>query len=248
MDGPTEIVPGVHGLGSDLVNWYLVEVDGELVAVDAGLSGFAGSLADDLAKIGHRPNDVAAVVLTHSDADHTGLANTLREAGARVLVHSDDEATLAKPGPKSGDASPRHMLPLFVQPGFYTLSAHFARRGGARPPKVEGAETFTDGEVLDVPGSPRVIHTPGHTPGHCVIHFESLGALFVGDALCTLQPVTRSKGPQLMPREMNVSNAGAIEAWGRIEPLDAQVVLPGHGEPWRGTPAEAIAQARRALG
>ena len=247
MEGPTEIVPGVHGLGSELINWYLVEADGGLVAVDAGLSGFASTLEADLAAIGHRPEDVAALVLTHSDADHTGLARTLHEAGARVLVHSDDEATLAKPGPKSGDASPRHMWPLLLQPGFYTLSVHFARRGGARPPKFEGAETFTDGEVLDVPGSPRVVHTPGHTPGHCVINFESLGALFVGDALCTLQPVTRSEGPQLMPRQMNVSNAGAIEAWGRIEPLAAEVVLPGHGEPWRGSPADAIGRARAAL-
>jgi glyoxylase-like metal-dependent hydrolase (beta-lactamase superfamily II) len=247
MEGPVEIVPGVYGLGSELVNWYLVETDGKLTAVDAGLPGFADTLEADLAQIGHKPGDIEALVLTHSDSDHTGIALDLREAGARVLIHSDDEATLAQPRPKTGDASPIHLLPYLLHPNTYRLLVHFGRRGGLKQPKVEGAETFADGDVLDVPGSPRVIHTPGHTVGHCAIHFQSAGALFAGDALCTLNAITRATGPRLMPRALNVSNQQTADSLARLEPVEAEVVLPGHGRPWHGSPAHAVARVRETL-
>jgi glyoxylase-like metal-dependent hydrolase (beta-lactamase superfamily II) len=89
-----------------------------------------------------------------------------------------------------------------------------------------------------------VVHTPGHTPGHCALLFEAAGALFVGDALCTFNPLTGERGTQLMPFPLNVDNEACRESLGRIEPLDAQVLLPGHGDPARETPAAAAARAR----
>jgi glyoxylase-like metal-dependent hydrolase (beta-lactamase superfamily II) len=86
------------------VNWYLVEEGARLTAVDAGVPGFKGSLAADLAALGFGLGDIEAVILTHSDGDHTGVAQALRDGGARVLIHSADEPKLRKPGPKSGDA------------------------------------------------------------------------------------------------------------------------------------------------
>ena len=246
MKGPVEIVPGVYGLGDEWVNWYVVDDGGRLTAVDAGIPAYAKTLEADLRSIGRAPSDVAALVLTHSDADHTGIAPRLRDAGARVLIHSADDTTLRKPGPKQGDASPRHLAKYLRRPQVWRLMVHLTRGGAARPPKVEGAATFEDGAVLDVPGSPRVVHTPGHTPGHCVIHFDWLGVLFAGDALCTWNPVTGKRGPQRFPSAMNVSNVQALESLGLIETLDAQVVLPGHGEPYRGSPAASVAEARRA--
>jgi glyoxylase-like metal-dependent hydrolase (beta-lactamase superfamily II) len=246
MKGPIEIVSGVHGLGSEYVNWYLVEEEGRLTAVDAGLPGFRAELEADLGKLGYGPGDVAAVVLTHSDSDHTGLVPALRDAGARVLIHRDDDETLRKPGPKSGDASPVRLVPYMRRPGFWRFMGHMTRAGGAKPPKVEGAETFSDGDVLDVPGGPRVVHTPGHTPGHCALHFARHGALFAGDALYTFNPLDGSRGPQVGPRAFNVSTAGALESLARLEPLDAEVVLVGHGEPWHEGPAAAVARARLA--
>lgn len=244
MEGPTEIVPGVYGLGSELANWYLVESEGRLTAVDAGLPGFRGSLEVDLGRIGRSLADLDAVVLTHSDADHTGLAPTFKEAGARVLIHADDEATLRRPRPKSGDASPVHILPHLANPHFWRIFGHMARRGGGWPARVQGAETFADGQTLEVPGRPRVIHTPGHTPGHCALLFEGHGALFVGDAMCTWNPLTATTGPQLMPSAFNVSNNSCRRSLDALEGVSADVLLPGHGQPWREGPAAAVARAR----
>ena len=239
---------GVNRLGPELVNWYLVEEDGRLTAIDAGLPAFADRLEDDLRTLRRSKGDVEAVVLTHSDADHTGMAAVFRDAGARVLIHADDDPTLRKPGPKKGDGSPLHLVPLMSRPAFWRFMGGMARRGGARPPKIEGAETFADGDVLDVPGRPRVIHTPGHTPGHSALLFEDRGALFVGDALCTWNPLTGALGPQVMPKPFNVDYELCFRSLVAFDGLEAEVVLPGHGDPWEGSPEQAAAEANAAAG
>jgi glyoxylase-like metal-dependent hydrolase (beta-lactamase superfamily II) len=90
------------------------------------------------------------------------------------------------------------------------------------------------------------VHTPGHTPGHCAINFEGHGALFVGDAMCTRSPISGTVGPRVMPAFTNVDNRLAFESLAALEPQQAEVILPGHGEPWRGSPAQAVEEARRA--
>lgn len=240
-----DIAPGVHRLGSSLVNWYLVEEGGKLTAVDAGLPGYGKALPSDLSLLHHTMGDIEALVLTHSDADHTGLAKPMHDAGARVMIHKADEATLRKPGPKSGDAKPINMLPQLRHPALLKLIAHMGLSGGFRLQPFEGAETFSEDEVLDVPGRPRVIATPGHTQGHCALYFEEKGVLFAGDALCTRNPVTGRSGAQVMPSAMNVSTDQCFASLAPIEQIPARVVLVGHGNPWRDSAASAVENARR---
>jgi glyoxylase-like metal-dependent hydrolase (beta-lactamase superfamily II) len=241
-----EVAPGVFRLGTPIVNWYLVQADGALCAVDSGLPGYGDSLEADLREHGLEPAGIEAVVLTHSDSDHTGLAARLREAGARVLVHRADAATLAKPGPKSGDAAPAKLARQLWRPGLWGFMGHMARRGGAHPASVEADATFGDGAVLDVPGRLRVLHTPGHTAGHSSLLLGDRGVLFVGDALCTWNPITGRRAPQLMPRFFNEDNRACASSLGAIAAADAGVLLPGHGDPWHGSPDTAAEQARAA--
>jgi glyoxylase-like metal-dependent hydrolase (beta-lactamase superfamily II) len=240
-----DIVPGVHRLGSALVNWYLVEEGGQLTAVDAGLPGYGKSLLSDLSLLHHSLGDIEALVLTHSDGDHTGLAKTMRDGGARVMIHKGDEATLGKPGPKSGDAKPINIVPQLRYPALLKFAAHIALSGGFRLQPLQGAETFLQDEVLDVPGRPRVIATPGHTPGHCAVFFEEKGVLFAGDALCTRNPVTGRPGAQVMPSATNVSTDQCFASLAAIEQNPARVLLVGHGEPWHDGAAAAVDSARR---
>ena len=60
------------------------------------------------------------------------------------------------------------------------------RKGGLRTPPLTEVATFGDGATLDVPGAPRVIHVPGHSPGNAALHFAGHDALLVGDAFATL--------------------------------------------------------------
>lgn len=243
---PRAIAPGIYGLGSEQVNWYLVEDGGRLSAVDAGLPGFARHLEGDLARLGLRLEDIEAVVLTHSDGDHTGLAPVLRDAGARVLIHAADEASLRKPGAKGGDASAAKVLANLWRPVALKVLAHTLKHGGAKPARIERAETYADGDVLDVPGRFRVLHTPGHTAGHCALLAPSRRALLVGDALIDHHIVTKGRGPQIMPRFTNVDSNQALASLDAIAAVDheADIVLFGHGRPWHQGARAAVVSAR----
>jgi glyoxylase-like metal-dependent hydrolase (beta-lactamase superfamily II) len=241
VNAPVEVVPGVFRLGTDWVNWYLVEEGGRYTAVDAAVSGYASSLDENLEAIGTRRGDIEALVLTHADSDHTGMAGTLSEAGAEVLVHGDAQDMLRRPRPKGGDAKPVNLLPQLWRPTAVRLMIHFAQNGAARPPSFDGATSYEADAELDVPGRPRAIETPGHAAGHCVLLFEGKRVLFAGDALCTFNVLTGSRGPQLMPRQMNEDNQRTLHSLAELEDLGADWVLPGHGEPFEGSPDAAVA-------
>jgi glyoxylase-like metal-dependent hydrolase (beta-lactamase superfamily II) len=239
----TEVVPGVHRLGSERVNFYLVEEGGRVTVVDAGLSGYWDQVEPGLGAIGRSLGDVAAVVLTHAHSDHTGVAGELHERGVPVYLHAADHE-LMKTGKESWKRE-GSALSVLAHPRVYGFFFHMARNGATKPPHIEDPTPIEDGQVLEVPGRPRVIHTPGHTPGHCAFVFEEAGALFVGDLLCTWHPVLGRTGPQVMPAAFNVSSAQCLESLGRIEGLSAAALLPGHGEPWREGPSAAVAKARQ---
>lgn len=59
----TEVAPGIHRLGNDLVNFYLVEDDGGTL-IDAGLPGFLDQVESVLGERGRARSDVDALILT----------------------------------------------------------------------------------------------------------------------------------------------------------------------------------------
>jgi glyoxylase-like metal-dependent hydrolase (beta-lactamase superfamily II) len=240
---PAEVASGVWRLGTELVNWYLVEDESRLTVIDAGAPKYRPQLDTALERLGRSLGDVAAVVLTHAHSDHTGFAEELRaETGVPVYVHADDErlATTGKPSAKNETS----FLAELRYPHVYRLIWHLGRNRALKPRPIREVRTYRDGETLDVPGGLRVIHTPGHTAGHCAFHLERQGVLVVGDALCTLNPVTGARGPQLMPRSFNLSSAKCLDSLTRIQDVDAAVAVFGHGEPWREGLAAAVERAR----
>lgn len=66
----TEVAPGIHRLGNELVNFYVIGDGGRLALVDAGLPGFGRQLEAFLAERGRTPARVDAVLLTHAHGDH----------------------------------------------------------------------------------------------------------------------------------------------------------------------------------
>ena len=238
---PVLVADGVVRLGTDLVNWYLLEDDGKVTVVDTGAPAYRPQLDRGLALLGRQPADVAAVILTHAHSDHIGFAEPLRtELGVPVLVHSDDE-NLATTGKAFGKRE-SSLLPYLRYGQAWKLLGHLASSGS--PKKIGAVTTFGAGDTLDVPSRPVAVHTPGHTTGHVCFWLESRGVLVVGDLLCTLNPLTGRRGPQLLPRAFNLSSGTMLDSLSAIEGLDAGVIVFGHGEPWTAGAAEAVRLAR----
>src|SRR5207302_10956324 len=95
------------------------------------------------------------------------------------------------------------------------------RQGGVWITPIKEVSTFSAGEVLDVPGRPRVLHAPGHTAGTAALHFESRSAICTGDLLVTRNPLTGRLGPQIMPSAFNSDTSEALRSLARFEELQA---------------------------
>ncbi|HEY8038645.1 MAG TPA: MBL fold metallo-hydrolase [Polyangiaceae bacterium] len=89
------------------------------------------------------------------------------------------------------------------------------------------ARRLVEGEVIDLagpsPGRWRVLHTPGHAPGHVCLFDEDEGALVVGDMVASVGTILIAPGDG----DMRIY----LEQLERLAGLDARVALPAHGEP-----------------
>ena len=258
-----EVADGIHRFGTRMVNWYLIERGDGLTLVDAGMRGYWPQLEQAVGAIGRKVEEVEAVVLTHAHADHVGFAHQVKaNSDGTVWVHERD----AEPGM-------RRFPPfrLYLRPTAWPLLAHGLRNGLLATPDAAEVRTYSDGEVLDVPGQPRVRHLTaalrdlgrkveeveavvlthahanlrGHTRGNCALHLADASVVFSGDALVTFDPYRQRKGPRLLIKGVNEDNEQARASLERLAELNARVLLPGHGEPWRDGVAAAVAEARR---
>lgn len=247
MSGSTqEIAEGVHRFADGIVNWYLIEEQGELTLVDTGWPRSWPRIEQAISELGYSPANVAAVVLTHGHPDHLGGAERARrECAAPVMAYS---AEVGRVRGEAKGSSPFALLPNLIPELRRVASFKFVVeatvQGFMTPNWVEEVESFEAEAELDVPGRLMPLRTPGHTEGHVSLLLADRGILIGGDALLTLNPLTREEGPCLPPPALNTDTSQARESLEVIERSGADTLLPGHGEPWQSSVAEAVSHAR----
>lgn len=199
---------------ADFINSYLIAGDdGTLTLVDAGTRYAPKALLGALAGLGKAPGDVTHLLLSHAHNDHTGGARRVVDATAAAVQTHEREAVYVREGRMPQvDTSTRGGRLMARLPGRATGFA-----------KVEVDATFEDGDVLPLAGGISVIHTPGHTPGHCSFLHPSSGVLITGDAIFNVRGLRYSFSSSCT--DVRLSRASAQ----RLGELDFAVAGFTHG-------------------
>jgi glyoxylase-like metal-dependent hydrolase (beta-lactamase superfamily II) len=232
--------PGVpHG------NAWAVAADGGIVLFDTGIGGKGRMRQFDLAlgQVGFGIEDVRLLVCTHSHTDHYGLAASIVEgAGCELWMHpawehvrlmADDPAMALE-----------HRIEVARQSGVPPEALERYRE--SRSDTETGIDAIVKPDRLLGPGVEvetdlgawQVHETPGHAPSHVVFHQPERRLLISGDHLLGRTVLFFDHGHS--PDPIGEFLGGLDE----IEPLDVDLVLPGHGRPFR-DPEVKIAEARR---
>ena len=256
---PGELLPVADGIG-----WWRVPMSGPLkhvnglilndgahvLAVDTGTASprsteawrtlLAGPLAE---------HPVGRVLCTHFHPDHAGLAGWLhRKFAAPVLMTRGEWLTLRLLAADARPEVPDEVTASWRAAGWSEaqIASGLARgwSGFAKliAPLPLGYHRIADGDTLTVGGTPwQVVVGSGHSPEHACLLDEDRRVLIAGD--------------QVLPRiSSNVSittmepDADPLGEWlasiAKLRRLsDDLLVLPGHGEPFRGLHARLDALA-----
>jgi glyoxylase-like metal-dependent hydrolase (beta-lactamase superfamily II) len=155
---------------------------------------------------------VRLLALTHCHPDHQGAARAVCETfGVALACHEADAAAAEGRAP---------MLPR-------NLVVWLGERLCAGP-RFPVGKPLRDGDAV---GEFRVIHLPGHTPGHVVYFRDRDRVAIAGDVLANIHFVTRRPGLREPPSYFSSDPAENRRSARRLAELRPAVTCFGHGPP-----------------
>jgi glyoxylase-like metal-dependent hydrolase (beta-lactamase superfamily II) len=259
LPAPGELVEVATGVGwmrlplpmaLDHVNvWALADGDGWTL-VDTGLrtpatiEAWETTLAGPL---GGRP--VVRVICTHMHPDHIGLAGWLCERFHAPLLMSRLEYVtgrmlIADVGPAPGSGADFYRRAGWTDDQIDQWRRGYGRFGSAVAPLPPSYIRLTDGDAVEIDGQAwRVVVGSGHSPEHVCLWREADGIFIAGDQILP----RISSNVSVWPTEPDADPMGDwLESIERLHGLlpDDLLVLPSHGEPFRGVHARLRALAR----
>jgi glyoxylase-like metal-dependent hydrolase (beta-lactamase superfamily II) len=212
-----------HPFGIGIVPYIVREGPGNLTLVDTCFAAETGKLVDQINSEGFDIKDVKRLILTHTHIDHVQAANEVKKlTGARVYAHWS-EAGFLKNDPQY-HGPPRHQtIEAIADRLGITMKAISQKFGSLARGPILVDQIVQDGDLV---GKLRVIHTPGHTPGHISLYSQEDRALIGGDFL--FNSVLGADGLFVPSAEVSIDpKIGAISAR-RVSELKFDKLLLAH--------------------
>lgn len=213
----------------------LIWDDKDMILIDTGFPGQLEKFKEAVKMLDLSFERISKILLTHQDIDHVGsLASIVKELNRKVEVisHETEKQYI------TGEKTPIKLAQLEEnkdslpndKKGFYeTLKAGFANS------KTNVDRTVVDNDVLKFCGGIKVIHTPGHTPGHiCLYHIPSK-TLIAGDAI-NIQDGHLTGPSQIHTYDMDE----AVNSLEKFTQYDIQNIVCYHGGLYNNNANEAI--------
>lgn len=245
-----ELAPGLYRILLPLplevpfVNAYLIRSGDAWALIDAGYHWGPSlrALGRALKAAGVPSGGLTHLILTHRHRDHAGGAAPVTSRwGGAVYLHPADTALEAP--------SPEALRPWLEEAGVpeATRAEIQAAWGPPLDPLPDRVEPLRPEAGLGIGELQfRVIHVPGHSPGHVMLYEPERGWLFAGDHILD------HTGPNtwLLPGMAGDPLGEYLRSLEAVADLPEALVLPGHGLPWRGSPgagARAMAARQRQM-
>ncbi|BFT72677.1 MBL fold metallo-hydrolase [Paenibacillus sp. P36] len=206
----------------------------ESILIDTGMPGSAPAILELIQRAGIKQR-LSTILLTHQDIDHIGGLPTFiaDNPGLLVYAHEKDQAVINGKQPMLKIPLERLFgllatLPKKIQSDFEAAYV--------KPTSANVNRTLVDGETLPFAGGIKVIHTPGHTPGHVCFYHQPSKTLIAGDAMVIENG--ELKGPIVA---LTPNLRAALQSLKKLNMYDIETVICYHGGRLRGNMNERIA-------
>ena len=135
---------------------------------------------------GYDIRDDKRLVLTHTHPDHVQAALEIKKiSGARIYCHWAEADYLEQDPPFRGPLNPEMITGIFSKLGI-KMDDVAKKFGNFDTPFIIVDGILRDGDAVG--RKLRVIHTPGHTPGHISLFSEQERTVIGGDFLMNVSP------------------------------------------------------------
>jgi glyoxylase-like metal-dependent hydrolase (beta-lactamase superfamily II) len=227
----TQITPKVYSIEgithpdplAKVFPYLFVEDQDNLTLIDPSFLSQLPTLENYLLDVGYDIKNVKRIILTHVHVDHSQAANELKKrSGAKIYSHWIESQYLSHNPIYQGPPTTQETVDKLEKLGV-SMKALIKEYGSLEVEPISVDEQVSDGDMI---GSLKVIHTPGHTPGHISLYYEKDKLLFGADNI--YKHVFGAEGMYISAPQVSIDPVTAIVSAQRLSKVNFDKLLMAH--------------------